>query len=72
MKLKTRKIAIPAAVGLVGGVAGYLIYRFIGCQAGACPITSSPYLSVLFGALIGALLGAGFSEPNRREDDANG
>jgi len=72
MKLKTKKIAIPAAVGLVGGVAGYLIYRFIGCQAGACPITSSPYLSVLFGALIGALLGGGFAEPKRGEDDGNG
>jgi hypothetical protein len=72
MKFKTKKIAIPAAVGLVGGAAGYLIYRFIGCSAGACPITSSPYLSVLFGALIGALLGTGFAEPKRGEEEENG
>jgi len=49
------KIIITA---LIGGAAGYLYYRFIGCKTGACPLTSSPWVSTLYGAIIGALLSA--------------
>lgn len=41
---------------LVGGVAGYLYYKYVGCYSGACPITSNPYITVIWGALIGYLL----------------
>jgi uncharacterized membrane protein YuzA (DUF378 family) len=41
---------------LVGGVAGFLYYHFVGCASGTCPITSNPYITVLYGALMGYLL----------------
>jgi xanthine/uracil permease len=41
---------------LVGGVAGFLYYHFVGCASGTCPITSNPYITVLYGALLGYLL----------------
>ena len=41
---------------IIGGVLGYLVYHFIGCHSGTCPITSSPILSVLYGAVIGSML----------------
>ena len=41
---------------LVGGVAGFLYYHFVGCTSGTCPITSNPYITVLYGALLGYLL----------------
>ncbi|CUS85004.1 hypothetical protein JGI16_10764 [Candidatus Kryptonium thompsonii] len=37
----------------VGAVAGYLYYFFIGCKTNTCPITANPYLSMLYGFLIG-------------------
>lgn len=40
-----------------GGVAGFAYYYFVGCQSGTCPITSNPYVSTLYGGLVGYLLG---------------
>jgi hypothetical protein len=40
---------------LIGGAAGYLYYRFVGCKTGLCPITRNPWVSTLYGALLGAL-----------------
>ncbi|NJD23186.1 MAG: hypothetical protein FIA82_11045 [Melioribacter sp.] len=47
--MKLKKI-LPV---LAGGVLGYAYYYFIGCRTGSCPITGSPYISTLYGALIG-------------------
>jgi len=41
---------------IVGGALGLAYYRFVGCSSGACPITSNPWDSLLYGALLGALL----------------
>lgn len=38
---------------LAGAVLGFTYYSFIGCRTGSCPITGSPYISTLYGALIG-------------------
>jgi len=40
----------------VGGIAGFLYYHFVGCASGTCPITSNPYITVIYGALLGYLL----------------
>ena len=43
--------------GLLLGVAGgYLYYHFIGCRSGSCSITSNPYMSMIWGGLMGYLL----------------
>lgn len=42
------------AGAIVGGVLGYGLYRFVGCSSGACPITSNPWVSTLFGVVLGA------------------
>ncbi len=40
---------------VVGGVLGYGLYRLVGCSSGACPITSNPWVSTIFGMVIGGL-----------------
>lgn len=42
---------------VAGGALGFLYYRLIGCSTGACPITSRPVPSVIYGAMMGAMLG---------------
>ncbi len=41
---------------LLGAGAGFAYYYFIGCRTGACPIQSNPFLSSLFGGVLGALI----------------
>ena len=41
---------------VLGAIAGYSYYYFIGCATNACPITSNPYISSAYGMMIGLLL----------------
>lgn len=41
---------------VIGGALGYSYYRFIGCSSGACPITSNPYISTIYGAILGFMV----------------
>ncbi len=45
-----------AVFGVVGALAGFAYYFFIGCASGACPISSNPYISTAYGAFIGILI----------------
>jgi hypothetical protein len=45
------------SLGIVlGAAAGFACYKFIGCSSGACPLTSNPIISSLYGGLLGAML----------------
>ena len=39
--MKKDKVKIVIGV-IVGGIAGYSLYRFVGCKTGTCIITSKP------------------------------
>lgn len=41
---------------LIGGIAGYAYYYFVGCNSGTCAITSNPYKSAIFGMIAGGLI----------------
>ncbi len=51
---KQRLIIIGAGV-LLGALAGYLYYFYIGCASGSCAITSKPVNSTVYGMLMGGL-----------------
>jgi hypothetical protein len=48
----------PVLATLVGGGLGYGWYRVVGCSTGSCPITARWWTSVLYGAVMGAMLAA--------------
>lgn len=57
---RRRKRIMKISLGIViGGLAGYLYYYFIGCD-GTCPISSNPWRSILYGSVVGTLLGSTF------------
>ena len=41
---------------LLGGVGGFSYYYFVGCASGTCPITSNPYISIVYGGIMGYLI----------------
>lgn len=41
---------------LAGGLLGFGVYRFIGCSSGACPITANPWISTIYGMVMGAVV----------------
>jgi len=53
----TKNAIIITGIGVVvGAIAGYLYYFYIGCASGTCAITSKPFNSTLYGAAMGGLL----------------
>ncbi|MFC2100209.1 DUF6132 family protein [Bacteroidota bacterium] len=51
-------ISLPSLIGIIiGSVGGYIYYMKIGCVSGTCPITSNPWLTTLWGAAVGYLIG---------------
>jgi hypothetical protein len=46
----------PVSAVLIGAVAGFLYYNFIGCSTGSCAITSNPYSSILIGGMMGLFI----------------
>lgn len=57
--VRNRSAMKTIAFVAVGGLLGYLYYRFVGCKSGVCPITSNPYISILYGAAMGFIMGRG-------------
>ena len=53
--LKDKKIALILTAA--GAIGGFLYWRFIGCNSGTCPIQSVWYISTLWGAVMGYLVG---------------
>lgn len=50
------KYKINIIGALIGAIAGYSYYYFVGCNSGTCAITSKPINSTLYGTMMGALL----------------
>ena len=56
MSTMLSKYKLEIAGLIIGSIAGWCYWYFVGCASGTCPITSKPLNSALYGAVMGALL----------------
>ena len=57
MKIKIKKNLVTIT-GILLGLTGGLLYRkFVGCASGTCPITSSWKIMLIYGGIMGGLIG---------------
>ncbi|MDI6403002.1 DUF6132 family protein [Balneolaceae bacterium ANBcel3] len=54
---------------ILGSVAGFAYWHFVGCTTGSCPITSIWYHATAYGALMGGLA-AKILMPEKRSGEA--
>jgi len=59
------KLLLKIGVIALGAILGFMYYKFIGCQSGVCPITSNPWISTGYGALIGFV----FTLNNKKKEE---
>lgn len=63
----TKKAILITGTGIViGAIAGYLYYHFVGCSSGTCAITSKPLNSTLYGSLMVGLVFNMFVKENKK------
>jgi hypothetical protein len=66
MVTRPSKYKLEIAGLIVGAIAGWCYWYFVGCASGTCLITSRPLNSTAYGAMMGIL---GFSIFKKRPDD---
>lgn len=54
--MNKKNIILTVSGVLLGLIAGYAYYYFVGCASGTCAITSKPLNSTLYGGIMGGLL----------------
>ncbi|GMU86750.1 MAG: hypothetical protein AMXMBFR48_19910 [Ignavibacteriales bacterium] len=59
-----------ASFTLLGGLAGYAYYYFIGCKNG-CPLQSSAAIMTLYGAFTGGIIGFPMKKKKSEEPQKN-
>ncbi len=61
-RIKTLKKILPV---VIGSALGYAYYYFIGCRTGSCPISGNPYISTVYGAVVGLI----WAFPSRKKKE---
>ena len=65
----THYISLIGFAGIaIGAAGGFLYYYFVGCQTGTCAITSNPWISTVWGAVMGYLVFDMFKKKKNTEN----
>jgi hypothetical protein len=59
------KLMVTGAIA--GAVGGYIYYRLVGCANGTCLISSKPFNSTVYFAVLGGLLFSTFKKKSGNE-----
>ena len=71
MKSFLKKYRVLLLFVILGGIAGFLYWHFIGCTSGTCPITSKWQNSTIYGGILGYLTGSMFKKDTKAEKKEN-
>jgi len=67
---------LPILFALIGGIGGFLYWKFVGCESGTCAIKSVWYWTTLWGTavgyLVGDLIGDFLNKRNKRKEKESG
>lgn len=66
MKASIKKYGLVGIGVLVGALAGFLYWNYIGCLSGTCAITSKPINSTLYGGVLGGLIFSLFKKDKKQ------
>jgi len=66
LRFLTLKTILGMFVGVIGG---YIYYAKVGCNGGSCPITSNPWLTMLWGLMMGYLIGDMFNKDLKKSSE---
>jgi hypothetical protein len=64
MKSLVSKYKLEVAGLMMGAVAGWCYWYFVGCASGTCLISSRPLNAMIYGGTMGALLLSMFKKDN--------
>lgn len=67
-KMNWKRYLPMMILAVVGAIGGFLYYRYVGCVSGACAITSNPYISTVYGGVIGTLIGYIVTPGKKKEE----
>ena len=70
-KILRKKIIIWSLGVIAGLIGGYVYYIRIGCNSGGCPITSNPYMTMLYGGLMGYFVSDFFVPKKKQTPEAS-
>ena len=63
------KLYVIGAV--VGALAGFLYWKYVGCLTGTCAITSSPVRSTIYFAVLGSIVFSLFKQETKNTSKAD-
>ncbi len=69
MGIFIKKHILTIAGVLIGALAGYLYWQYVGCNSGTCAITSKPVNSTAYGSVMGGLVFSMFQPGKKKQHD---
>jgi len=66
-----KKLIFRIVLSAIGGIGGFLYWKYVGCISGACPLQSKWYITSLYGLVIGYLISGMFIPDKAKKETKN-
>lgn len=65
---KKKKTILVLSGVVLGSIAGFLYWKYIGCTSGTCPLTSQWHTTTLFGGVFGYLIADSIKIKDKKQE----